>query len=44
MDDTWVKMTGENSTEYNMQREKETFMEVNKSFMDPGASTLKKQM
>jgi len=34
MEDTWVSKVGEKSTRFNIKMEKETFMEVKKSFMD----------
>lgn len=44
MANTWVRKAGEKSTRFNMHRDKETIMEVNKSFMDPRALTSKTQM
>lgn len=36
---SWVRKEGEKSIGFNMQRDKEKFMEANKIFMELGAST-----
>ena len=42
--DAWVRKAREKSNGFNMQREKETFMEAKNSFMDLGSLTSKTQM
>jgi len=44
VEDTWVRNVGERNTGFNLQKEKETFIEEKNSFMDLGASTSRTQM
>lgn len=42
-ENTWVRRAAEKYTEFDLYKEKETFMEVKKIFVDSGASTSKNQ-
>lgn len=44
MSDAWVRKASEKGTIFNMQREKETFMEAKKSFIDLGALKSRTQL
>jgi len=42
--DSWFRKFGEKNAEFDLHREKETFMEARESFMGPGASRSQNQM
>jgi len=42
-ENTWVHRVADKDTEFDLYKEKETFMEAKKSFVDSGSSTSKNQ-